>query len=101
MLFFAYSVVFSVSSVTIFFVNLSLRAAKVLQRYFSTDSKTIGKYLIGEDRCLTAPIAKTAQKSNFYKVNDQGDCKKSKGEMIIGNGRKILAYPFKMGSCSV
>lgn len=34
MLFFSYSVVFSVSSVTIFFVNLSLRVAKVLQRYF-------------------------------------------------------------------
>ena len=34
MLFFAYSVVFSVSSVTIFFVNLSLRVAKVLQQYF-------------------------------------------------------------------
>ena len=34
MLFFAYSVIFSVSSVTIFFVNLSLRIAKVLQRYF-------------------------------------------------------------------
>ena len=34
MLFFAYSVVFSVSSVTIFFVNLSLRVTKVLQKYF-------------------------------------------------------------------
>ena len=34
MLFFAYSVVFSVSSVTIFFVNLSLRVAKVLQKHF-------------------------------------------------------------------
>ena len=34
MLFFAYSVVFSVSSVTIFFVNLSLRVANVLQQYF-------------------------------------------------------------------
>lgn len=44
---------------------------QVLQRCFSTDSKTIGEYLIDEDRCLTTPIATTAQKSNFYKVNDQ------------------------------
>ena len=55
---------------------------QVLQRYFSTDSKTIGKYLIGEDRCLTAPIAKTAQKSNFYKVNDQD---RTSVEKVYGN----------------
>ena len=39
MLFFAYSVGFSVSSVTIFFVNLSPPVAKVLQRYFCTLQK--------------------------------------------------------------
>ena len=55
---------------------------QVLQRCFSTDSKTIGKYLIGEDRCLTAPIAKTAQKSNFYKVNDQD---RTSIEKVYGN----------------
>ena len=44
---------------------------QVLQRCFSTDSKTIGEYLIGEDRCLITPIATTAQKYNFYKVNEQ------------------------------
>ena len=35
MIFFVCSVVFSVSSVTVFFANLSLRVAKVLQRRFS------------------------------------------------------------------
>ena len=44
---------------------------QVLQRCFSTDSKSIGEYLIDEDRCLTTSIAMTAQKSNFYKVNEQ------------------------------
>ena len=34
---------------------------QVLQRCFSTDSKTIGEYLIDEDRCLTTPIATTVR----------------------------------------
>jgi len=44
---------------------------QLLQRCFSTDSKTIGEYLIDEDRCIITPIATTAQMSNFYKVNEQ------------------------------
>lgn len=43
---------------------------QVLQRCFSLDLKTIGEYLIEEDRCFNSPIATTAQKTNFYKVNE-------------------------------
>ena len=44
---------------------------QVLQRCFSIDSKTIGEYLIGEDRCFDAPIGTTAQKPYYYKVNEK------------------------------
>lgn len=59
---------------------------QVLQRCFSTDSKTIGEYLIDEDRCLTTPIATTAQKSNFYKVNEQDRTSIEKLYGIIESG---------------
>lgn len=45
---------------------------QVLQRCFSIDSKTIGEYLIGEDRCFDAPIGTTAQKPYYYKVKRNG-----------------------------
>ena len=41
-----------------------------LQRCFSTDGKTIGEYLIDSDSCINSPISSTAQKSNYYQIND-------------------------------
>lgn len=43
---------------------------QVLQRCFSSNLKSIGEYLIDEDRFFITSIASTAQMPNYYKVNE-------------------------------
>lgn len=55
---------------------------QVLQRCFSTNKKSIGKYLIEADSSFLTSIASTAQIPNFYKVNEQD---RTSIEKVYGN----------------
>lgn len=44
---------------------------RLLQRFFSIDSKTIGCYYIKSGKSYQSPISRTAQKANYYKANEE------------------------------